>query len=155
MLKRFSSTLAIFLFLLPLSEQLPRAQTPATNSRNSKTAGEAYHNIQVLKDIPADELFPAMQFITYSLGVECSYCHVEGALEKDDKKTKQTARKMMQMALAINRDHFDSRPVVTCNSCHRGAPRPVSIPVIAESGAMPSPEIPPGADAPVNAPSPD
>ena len=56
------------------------------------SAAEAYQNIKVLKEIPADQLVPAMQFITYSLGVECSYCHVEGALEKDDKKPKQTAR---------------------------------------------------------------
>jgi hypothetical protein len=154
MFSQLSWTLTILLLLLPLSEKLLVAQAAAANSRH-KNAAEAYHNIQVLKDIPADELIPSMQFITYSLGVECSYCHVEGALEKDDKKTKQTARKMMQMALAINRDNFDSRQVVTCNSCHRGAPRPLSIPVIAESGAKPGLEIPPEADAPVNAPSPD
>ena len=29
-----------------------------------------------------------MQFITASLGVECEFCHVQGAFEKDDKKTK-------------------------------------------------------------------
>ena len=156
MFKRFSSTLAIFLFLLPLSEQLPRAQTPATNSRNSKTAAEAYQNVQVLKDIPADELFPAMQFITYSLGVECSYCHVEGALEKDDKKTKLTARKMMKMMLAINRENFDSRQVVTCNSCHRGVSRPVSIPMIADFGAEADlGTIPVGEGSAIHLPSPD
>ena len=51
----------------------------------------------MLKDIPADQLIPAMQFITASLGVECEFCHVQGAFEKDDKKPKQTARKMMEM----------------------------------------------------------
>jgi hypothetical protein len=75
-----------------------------------------------------------MQFITYSLGVECRYCHVEGAREKDYKKTKVTARKMMAMMLAINRENFDSRQVVTCNSCHHGISRPVSTRMIAESG---------------------
>ena len=80
----------------------------AGGTAHAKTAAEAYHNIQVLKDIPADQVVPAMQFITYSLGVECSYCHVEGALEKDDKKPKRTARRMMQMMAAINRDNFES-----------------------------------------------
>jgi photosynthetic reaction center cytochrome c subunit len=155
MFKRFSSTLTISVFLLPSPEKVPLAQTPAANSPHSKTAARVYRNVQVLKDIPADDLIPAMQFITYSLGVECSYCHVEGALEKDDKKTKLTARKMIQMMLAINHDNFDSRQVVTCNSCHRGTPRPVSIPTIAEPGLKPSSENPPEADATVNPPSPD
>lgn len=115
------------------------SQTPSANpwSAEGKTAGEAFKNIEVLKEIPANQLIPAMQFITYSLGVECSYCHVEGALDKDDKKPKQKARKMMQMMAAINRDNFDSKQAVTCNSCHRGAPRPLAIPVIAENGPRP------------------
>ena len=33
--------------------------------------------------------------------------HVERTPEKDDKKEKQTARKMITMARAINHDHFD------------------------------------------------
>jgi len=108
------------------------AQTATESLAHPKAAAEAFHNVQVLKNAPADELIPAMQFITSSLGVECAYCHVEGAMEKDDKKPKLTARKMMQMVAAINRDNFDSKQVVTCNSCHRGSPRPVSIPVISD-----------------------
>ena len=96
-----------------------------------------YKNIQILKGIPADEVIPAMQFITYSLGVNCGFCHVEGALEKDDKKPKQTARKMMQMLAAINRANFDSKQEVTCYSCHRGSVRPIAVPVIAETGTSP------------------
>ena len=60
-----------------------------------KTTDQAFKNIQILKGIPADQLIPTMQFISASLGVECEYCHVEGAFDKDDKKPKQTARKMM------------------------------------------------------------
>ena len=124
------------------------AQTASANqsSLKGKTAAEAYQNIQILKEIPANQLIPAMQFITYALGVECSYCHVEGALEKDDKKPKQAARKMMQMMAAINRDNFDSKQMVTCNSCHRGSPRPVAVPVIAESGLKPPFESAPAED---------
>jgi photosynthetic reaction center cytochrome c subunit len=152
--KRFVSALTIALLLLPLSVEPPLAQTAVATTQSPKNAGEAYHNIQVLKDIPADELIPAMQFITYSLGVECGYCHVEGALEKDDKQTKLTARKMMRMMFAINKDNFDSKQAVTCNSCHHGSPHPASIPMIAEAGVkLP---MPAQAEAPVvNAPSPD
>ena len=64
----------------------------------TQTAGQKYKNIQVLKDIPADQLIPSMQFITYALGVECDFCHVDTPAEfdKDDKKPKKTARKMMR-----------------------------------------------------------
>jgi len=132
--------LGIAFTVVGISETPLRVQTASANTSppGAMSAAEAYQNIQVLKEIPADQLVPAMQFITYSLGVECSYCHVEGALEKDDKKPKQTARKMMQMMAAINRDNFDSKQAVTCNSCHRGAPHPVATPIIAESGPRPA-----------------
>ncbi len=124
---RLLQTFCASLLTVPALGPPVGAQTPA-RAPEAKTAAEAYHNIQVLKSIPSDQLIPSMQFITYSLGVECSYCHVEGALEKDDKKPKLTARKMMQMMMAVNRENFDGKQVVTCNSCHRGSPRPVSIP---------------------------
>jgi len=144
MLRKFLCVLGIAFTVVGISEKPSRGQKASGNTSppREKSAAEAYQNIQVLKEIPADQLVPAMQFITYSLGVECSYCHVEGALEKDDKNPKQTARKMMQMMAAINRDNFDSKQVVTCNSCHRGAPDPVAIPIIAEG--TPAVESAPG-----------
>ena len=95
-----------------------------------KKAEEQFKNIQVLKGVPADKIFPTMQFITASLGVECDFCHVQGAFEKDDKKPKQTARKMMEMMFAINRDNFEGHREVTCYSCHRGNTDPVAIPAV-------------------------
>jgi photosynthetic reaction center cytochrome c subunit len=95
-----------------------------------KTAEQAFKNIEVLKGVPADQLIPAMQFINASLGVECEFCHVAGAFEKDDKKPKNTARKMMQMMFAINKDNFEGHREVTCYSCHRGASKPQTIPAI-------------------------
>jgi photosynthetic reaction center cytochrome c subunit len=102
----------------------------AAKGAEPKKAEEQYKNIQVLKGIPADQLVPGMQFITASLGVECQFCHVDGAFEKDDKKNKQTARKMMAMMFAINKDNFEGHRVVTCYSCHRGSPVPVGIPLV-------------------------
>jgi photosynthetic reaction center cytochrome c subunit len=113
--------------------------SPATSK--AKMTEEAYKNIQTLKGIPADQLIPAMQFITYSLGVECSFCHVEGAFEKDDKKPKQAARKMMQMMFAINHDNFEGKREVTCYSCHRGSSHPLATPIIADAGAQAIPEV--------------
>ncbi len=95
-----------------------------------KKAEEQFKNIQVLKGVPAEQIFPTMQFITASLGVECDFCHVQGAFEKDDKKNKQTARKMMEMMIAINADNFDGHRAVTCNTCHRGNAMPQAIPAV-------------------------
>jgi hypothetical protein len=104
------------------------AQAPA-----AKTAEQAYKNIQVLKTVPADQLIPSMQFVAASLGVECDYCHVAGAFEKDDKKPKQTARRMMEMMFAINQNSFEGKREVTCYSCHRGNAKPVGIPAIPDA----------------------
>jgi photosynthetic reaction center cytochrome c subunit len=111
------------------------AQSPAGTAR-PKTADQAYKNIQVLKDVPSDQLIPAMQFITASLGVQCDFCHLENAFEKDDKEAKQTARKMMRMMAAINKDSFDGQQKVTCFACHRGTRKPVAIPTISEEGTV-------------------
>ncbi len=95
-----------------------------------KKAEEQFKNIQVLKGIPAEQLIPTMMFITASLGVQCDFCHVPNAFEKDDKKPKQTARKMMEMMFAINKDNFEGHRAVTCNSCHRGSAMPLAIPAV-------------------------
>jgi photosynthetic reaction center cytochrome c subunit len=111
------------------------AQAPA--AAGPKTAVQAFKNIQVLKDIPADQLIPSMQFIANSLGVECDFCHVEGAFDKDDKDEKKTARKMMAMMITINQENFDGKKMVSCNTCHRGSPHPQGVPVITAEGRAP------------------
>jgi photosynthetic reaction center cytochrome c subunit len=97
-----------------------------------KLAEEEYKNIQALKGMLAEQVIPSMQFIGASLGVECEYCHVAHANEKDDKKAKVTARKMINMMMAINKENFDGHREVTCYSCHRGSTEPVSTPVITD-----------------------
>jgi hypothetical protein len=92
-----------------------------------------FKNLKVLNNTPSDLLLPSMQFITSSLGVHCEYCHVENAFEKDDKKPKQTAREMMRMVEEINRTTFQGKQEVTCYSCHRGSPKPLTVPVVANA----------------------
>src|SRR5258708_12320349 len=95
-----------------------------------KAAQPKFKNLQVLKDVPPDQLIPAMQFITASLGVECEFCHVRDAFDKDDKQSKQTARGLIQMMFAINPSQFQGERAVTCYTCHRGSVKPVSIPMV-------------------------
>src|SRR6266478_6361958 len=111
---------------------------PSTTIPSPKTTEQVYKNIQVLKGVPADQLIPAMQFIAASLGVQCDFCHLENAFDKDDKETKQTARKMMRMMFAIHRDNFDGHKEVTCYACHRGAHKPVATPIISEEPIQPA-----------------
>jgi photosynthetic reaction center cytochrome c subunit len=111
------------------------AQNPAAPSREDSAdpAEQVFKNIQVLKGTPAYQVVPSMQFIANSLGVECEFCHVRGTFDKDDKKPKQTARQMIQMQVAINRDNFKGEREVTCFSCHRGSHDPVAVPIIADA----------------------
>jgi photosynthetic reaction center cytochrome c subunit len=102
--------------------------SPANAS--TKKAEEQFKNIHVLKGIPAQQLIPTMQFISASLGVECEFCHEPKAFDKDDKKPKRTARKMMEMMFAINKDNFAGHREVTCYSCHRGNAHPQAIPAV-------------------------
>jgi Photosynthetic reaction centre cytochrome C subunit len=91
-------------------------------------AEEAYKNIQVLKGMPAARLPVVMGFFTRWLGVNCAHCHVAGDFVSDAKPAKQTARKMLNMVTAINRDSFGGSGPVTCWTCHRGSVKPESLP---------------------------
>src|SRR3954463_2511246 len=55
---------------VPLQAQPPAGQAPPAPVAG-QTASQRYKNIQVLKDVPADQLRLAMDYITASLGVGC------------------------------------------------------------------------------------
>jgi photosynthetic reaction center cytochrome c subunit len=122
-------TISMTVGLMCAAERL-QAQAEAANGKieQVQTAEQKFKNIQVLKGIPADQLIPSMQFISASLGVECEFCHVQRAMDKDDKKPKLAARKMMTMMTQIDADNFKNEREVTCYTCHRGSVHPVGIP---------------------------
>jgi photosynthetic reaction center cytochrome c subunit len=124
-LRRTTLTTLVLTGVLALT--IASAQSPV------KKAPEAFKNIQILKDLDQDQLQPAMQLIASSLGVECAYCHVQGAPEKDDLPNKVAARKMIAMTNDLNKSAFDGRRQITCFSCHRGAHFPVQVPIIGET----------------------
>jgi hypothetical protein len=108
-------------------QQPPAAQQPV--APRGPLAPEKFKNIQVLKDLPADQLDGVMRFMSASLGVKCDFCHVTSEqgnwpMEKDDKKNKQTARTMVQMMNAINAANFEGKMTVNCASCHHGRNEP-------------------------------
>jgi hypothetical protein len=103
-----------------------------------KTAAQAYKNVQVLNDAPASRFMNTMFFQRYALGVSCTYCHVNGQWDKDDKSTKVKAREMMKMVLSLNGNVFKGKEGVTCYTCHRGSTTP---PVDVVTARMPLDEM--------------
>jgi hypothetical protein len=98
------------------------------------TAEQKYKNIKVLTGMPASQMLPVMHLMRASLGVHCDFCHVTeyDRFDLDTKKAKETARQMIRMVLEINRENFEGRTEVTCNTCHRGQERPVRTPPIGQ-----------------------
>jgi hypothetical protein len=107
-------------------ERRPESAWPAPAV--PKLAEESFKNIQILKGVPAERLTAVMASFATSLGVSCKSCHVDGDFASDEKPAKQTARKMWNMAAAINHDSFGGSGVVTCWTCHRGSVKPESQP---------------------------
>jgi photosynthetic reaction center cytochrome c subunit len=105
-------------------------------------AEQVFKNVKVLKGIPVGEFMDTMGFFAASLGLNCVYCHVEESMENwdrfaEDVPRKQTARAMILMVNAINKNNFGGRRALTCYSCHRGAERPKVIPSLAEQYSLP------------------
>lgn len=113
-----------------------RAQAPqGTAAQRGQPAAPAgplavarYKNIQVLTDVPADMLVPTMQYFVQATGFQCQSCHVrdqatgEFAYEKDDSRTKQTARRMIKLVQTVNAGDFGAR--IQCGTCHAGHNQP-------------------------------
>lgn len=93
---------------------------------------QLFKNVQVLKGIPVDEFMGTMGLFSAALTVCCGDCHTGAGTSnpkwEDDPPKKRTARRMIQMVAAINRDNFNGRQVVTCWTCHRGNERPMATP---------------------------
>jgi hypothetical protein len=114
-------------------QQQPAA--PASGQVEDKPVEQVRKNIQVLKGLPDSQLLPMMQLFAASLGVRCDSCHVRTAdnrweYDKDDKKMKQTARKMIQMTMDINKASFEGKTEVTCYACHHGSEHPAAFPAL-------------------------
>ena len=129
-MEHLGPTLVVLTLICP---QIASQSQPGPATLAGKKAPEVFKNIQVLKDLDADQLQPSMQFIAASLGVECSHCHVKNANEKDDKPAKVKARRMMQLTFELNKTNFDNQRVITCNTCHHGELTPAATPAVLET----------------------
>jgi len=91
---------------------------------------DKFTNLQVLpKDIASKDLMWTMRGFCFSLGVRCEYCHAGKNFASDEVKNKSTARDMLRMVAAINRDYIpkENNIRVDCVTCHHGLSRPRTI----------------------------
>lgn len=92
---------------------------------------EKFKNVQILKDLTPGQLGDTMDLMRASLGVGCDFCHERKDKEidfaSDAKQEKKTAREMIKIVFDTNDKFFNKRPVVTCNTCHRGSTNPVGL----------------------------
>lgn len=147
-------------FLMQATQQTaPSTQaTPPQTAPAEKAVEQVQKNIQVLNGLPASQLVPVMNYMASSLGVKCTYCHVnkDGKWDfvLDEKPEKGTAREMIKMVQGINKGNFKGNPAVGCFTCHRGSNSPVRVPQLpiaaltpfAESAETATKETPPTAD---------
>jgi hypothetical protein len=85
-----------------------------------------------LKVLPADtEILFAMKTFNEALGVQCTYCHVQGDFASDANPKKEIARTMIAMLKQIDMSFPSTTGVfpggyheVDCTTCHRGQAKP-------------------------------
>ena len=121
---------AAFVFAAVLAAALTFFQSRQLAQTKVETAGQKFKNIKVLNDMPADQLGKVMNIMSASLGVDCKMCHVSNDkdFEKDGIDHKDIARKMIKMTFDLNKNFFEGKPEVSCNTCHNGHERPVAVP---------------------------
>lgn len=137
------------------TQQTPVA--PATQTAiTEKTVEQVQKNIQVLNGMPASQLGVAMNYIGSSLGVKCTFCHVnkDGKWDfpADEKPEKATAREMIKMVQSINNGNFKGNPAVGCFTCHRGSTSPVRVPQLPIAEPTPFADTPAAPAAPAEKP---
>ena len=97
-----------------------------------------------------EEVDHAMDQFKVDLGVKCNYCHApekdnprKNDMPSDANPKKDIARDMMRMTDEMNKKYIatikhteqDTAKIqlVTCNTCHRGTPKPFGKPAVAPS----------------------
>jgi ubiquinol-cytochrome c reductase cytochrome b subunit len=116
------------------SQQASAGQgSTAPGRRGPVMVEDVFKNVQALKGLTVDEFMGTMGLMSASLGLCCSDCHPGAGTEKvvwedDSNPRKVTARNMVLMVQAINRDNFSGRQVVTCWTCHHLRDVPLQTP---------------------------
>ncbi len=83
-------------------------------------------NLKILTGQSGEQVIMVMRNFRTALGVQCTFCHVQGDFASDDNPKKETARMMILMERDVNAKFPDGQRHVTCYTCHRGATEPAT-----------------------------
>src|SRR6516165_11441136 len=104
---------------------------PPAAPTGTRKAGEFFKNVttSTLKELSVDDFIAAMGVMAAGLGYDCADCHPGAGSDKvdfvaDTIPQKRTARRMVEMVAAINKEHFGGIQRVTCFTCHRNQETP-------------------------------
>ena len=129
--------------IAPLGAQQTPTTPPVDKAEQQRRMLALFEHPTNLKTLPKNiapkDLQAKMYFYSKSLGVHCSYCHVENEtaagskpqmnFASDSKDEKRNARKMILMTKDINAKYLQKIEKgfeeITCVSCHHGSPKPM------------------------------
>jgi len=125
---RFSLVVAAIALAATGVTRAQQPQQPAAPS--GPLAPEKYKDIQVLKDVPADQLDVTMRYFVAATGLNCSNCHVRDQATgvftyESDTRAKTTARNMIKLVQTVNAGDFGAR--INCGTCHQGRNQPAGL----------------------------
>jgi photosynthetic reaction center cytochrome c subunit len=113
--------LAVALLLVPVC-------LSAQEKEGKKGPPPTPKNLKILTGESGEQVIMTMRAFRTALGVQCTFCHVQGDFASDDNPKKETARMMLTMAREINSKFPDGKRHVSCYTCHRGATEPATEP---------------------------
>lgn len=139
-LARFAAVPALMgaILLLGTSQLIAQSQSRAATQATAATAkgltaGEYFKNVttSTLKGLTPSDFLGAMGVMTAAVGYDCSNCHPGAGTDAmdwvtDSNPKKVTARKMVEMVAAVNRQNFSGAQMVTCWTCHHGLDLPTT-----------------------------
>lgn len=135
MIVRMRILATLLLVLLPAgAQEAPKQDAPKQDAgkqdapKQEKRAAPPPTNLKVLKVTTGAQVGQIMRTFTAGLGVQCTYCHVQGNFASDENPKKATARKMIVMMQKINTGFEDGKMHVSCYTCHRGEAEPKTAP---------------------------
>src|SRR5947207_5906859 len=119
--------------LVCLVAGIATANGQAAQQQRPQLAEEVFKDVQIIKGIPVDEFMDTMGMFAAATNMNCVDCHTSDSTESWEnfaKETplKQTARRMLLMVDAINKQNFKGVRSVTCYTCHHGDRRPKPVP---------------------------
>lgn len=106
----------------PAAQEQPRMR----ESIVGKKAGDYFKNVSTstLKELSVDDFIGAMGVMTDAMGLDCADCHPNAGSDQVDwvfdTARKKTARRMVEMVSALNKQFFGGAQRVTCWTCHHG-----------------------------------